>query len=123
MRAHELPGYAINALAQELELETLAAVANHPVTQAAVPASIRQAAMEHNGQFFAALLERRPQRWSERWVLQGEIQEGIRLGYALDELLRKLDPAQGRQRRGSRAGLAAALRRRAGGRGEGAVAA
>ncbi len=88
--AHELPGYAINALAQELEMETLAAVANHPVTQAAVPASIRQAAMEHNGQFFAALLERRPQRWSERWVLQGEIQEGIRLGYALDELLRKL---------------------------------
>jgi Rad3-related DNA helicase len=88
--AHELPGYAISALAQELELETLAAVANHPVTQAAVPASIRQAAMEHNGQFFAALLERRPQRWSERWVLEGEIQEGIRLGYALDELLRKL---------------------------------
>jgi Rad3-related DNA helicase len=88
--AHELPGYAINALTQELEMETLAAVANHPVTQEAVSASIRQAAMEHNGQFFAALLERRPQRWSERWVLEGEIQEGIRLGYALDELLRKL---------------------------------
>jgi ATP-dependent DNA helicase DinG len=88
--AHELPGYAIGALAQGLEFETLAAVANHSVTQEAVPASIRQAAMEHNGQFFASLLERRPQRWSERWVLEGEIQEGIRLGHALDELLRKL---------------------------------
>ncbi|HSN74286.1 MAG TPA: helicase C-terminal domain-containing protein [Anaerolineae bacterium] len=88
--AHELPGYAIGALSQGLEFETLAAVANHPVTQEAVPASLRQAAMEHNGQFFASLLERRPQRWSERWVLQGEIQEGIRLGHALDELLRKL---------------------------------
>lgn len=88
--AHELPRYAISALAQTLEMETLAAVANHPVTQEAVPASLRQAAMEHNGQFFASLLERRPQRWSERWDLQGEIQEGIRLGHALDELERKL---------------------------------
>jgi ATP-dependent DNA helicase DinG len=65
-------------------------VANHPVTQEAVPASLRQAAMEHNGQFFASLLERRPQRWSERWDLHGEIQEGIRLGHALDEMERTL---------------------------------
>ncbi|MEI2692822.1 MAG: ATP-dependent DNA helicase [Anaerolineae bacterium] len=120
--AHELPGYAISALAQELELETLAAVANHPVTQAAVPASIRQAAMEHNGQFFAALLERRPQRWSERWVLEGEIQEGIRLGYALDELLRKLTLHKAGSGEGAELELAAALRRRTGRRGEGAVA-
>ncbi len=88
--AHELPRYAIGALSEGLEYETLAALANHPVTQEAVPASLRQAAMEHNGQFFASLLERRPQRWSERWDLQGEIQEGIRLGHALDEMLRKL---------------------------------
>jgi Rad3-related DNA helicase len=88
--AHELPGYAIGALSQTLDYETLAVVANHPVTQEAVPASLRQAAMEHNGQFFASLLERRPQRWSERWVLAGEIQEGIRLGHALDQLERKL---------------------------------
>jgi len=96
--AHELPGYAIGALSQTLEMETLAAVANHPLTQEIVPTSLRQAAMEHNGQFFAALLERRPQRWSERWDLQGEIQEGIRLGHALEELERKLaayKPASG----------------------------
>lgn len=88
--AHELPRYAIGALSEGLEMEMLAALANHPVTQEVVPASLRQAAMEHNGQFFASLLERRPQRWSERWDLQGEIQEGIRLGHALDEILRKL---------------------------------
>jgi ATP-dependent DNA helicase DinG len=88
--AHELPRYAITALSEGLEYETLAALANHTVTQEVVPAQLRQAAMEHNGQFFASLLERRPQRWSERWDLQGEIQEGIRLGHALDELLRKL---------------------------------
>jgi ATP-dependent DNA helicase DinG len=88
--AHELPRYAITALAEGLEYETLAALANHTITQEVVPASLRQAAMEHNGQFFASLLERRPQRWSERWDLQGEIQEGVRLGHALDEMLRKL---------------------------------
>lgn len=88
--AHELPGYAIDALSATLELETLAALANHPVTQDAVEPALRQAAMEHNGQFFAALLERRPQRWAERWVLEGEIQEGVRLGRAMEELQRKL---------------------------------
>jgi ATP-dependent DNA helicase DinG len=88
--AHELPRYAIGALSEGLEYETLAALANHPVAREAVPDALRQAAMEHNGQFFAALLERQPQRWTERWDLQGEIQEGIRLGHSLDDLLHKL---------------------------------
>ncbi len=88
--AHELPTYAIGALSQALELETLATLANHPVTQEAVEPALRQAAMEHNGQFFAALLERRPQRWAERWVLQGELQEGVRLRRAVEDIQRKL---------------------------------
>ncbi len=88
--AHELPGYAINALAQVLEFETLAALANHPAARDAVPPYVRQEAMENNGEFFDALLERQPQRWAERWALQGEIQEGIRLGDALGRLGRQL---------------------------------
>lgn len=96
--AHELPRYAITALSEGLEYETLAMLANHPLAREIVPDALRQAAMEHNGQFFAALLERQPQRWTERWDLQGEIQEGIRLGRSLDDLLQKVSgykPAPG----------------------------
>lgn len=96
--AHELPGYATTALSQGLEYETLASLANHPVTREAAPEAVRQKSMEHNGAFFEALLERQPQRWAERWDLRDEIQEGIRLGRALGELQRKLQaykPASG----------------------------
>ncbi len=67
------------------------------------PMSIRQAAMEHNGQFFASLLERRPQRWSERWVLAGGDPGGHPPGPRAGRAAAQAVAAQGRQRRGGRA--------------------
>ena len=94
--AHELQRYAINALTQALEYETLGSFVNHPLARDAIPADFRQQAMEHNGAFFEAVLARRPDRWSERWALGDAVQEGIALWNVLQRIQSKLeDPPVG----------------------------
>lgn len=77
--AHELESYAINALTQLLEYETLVAVVNHPLTAGAADNESRQQAMECNHGLFQELLAQRPDRWSQRWALHGELQQGLAL--------------------------------------------
>lgn len=77
--AHELENYAISALTQLLEYETLAAVVNHPLTADAVDNESRQQALECNHGLFQELLAQQPDRWSQRWALHGELQQGLAL--------------------------------------------
>lgn len=77
--AHELENYAVNALTQLLEYETLAAVVNHPLTASTVGPEARQQVMECNHGFFQEVLAQRPDRSSQRWALHGEIQQGLAL--------------------------------------------
>jgi Rad3-related DNA helicase len=88
--AHELEGYAINALTQALEYETLATVINHPLTADAADPAIRQQAMEFNHAFFEAIEQQRPKRTSTAWALHDEIQEGLGLWNALEQIRSKL---------------------------------
>lgn len=77
--AHELESYAVSALTQLLEYETLGAVVNHPLTAGAVDGETRQQAMECNHGLFQELLAQRPDQWSQRWALHGELQQGLAL--------------------------------------------
>ncbi len=92
--AHELPGYAINALSESLDYETLPALINHPVTREVADNELRRQAAEYNQAFFAALSTQRPGRFATKWALQGEIQEGLRLFDALNTIARKLNSYQ-----------------------------
>ncbi len=88
--AHELQRYAINALTQTLEYETLGSYVNHPLTRDATPADFRREAQERNGVFFDTVLGQRPDKSSERWALHGEIQEGLALWNVLQRIQLKL---------------------------------
>ncbi len=88
--AHELQRYAINALTQMLEYETLGSYVNHPLTRNATPADLRHDAQELNGVFFDAVLDQRPAKTSDKWALRDEIQEGLALWAALQRIQLKL---------------------------------
>jgi len=88
--AHELESYAINALTQLLEYETLAAVVNHPLAAGAAANESRQQAMECNHGLFQELLAQRPDQWSQRWALHGELQQGLALTKWLNEIRGKV---------------------------------
>lgn len=92
--AHELENYAINALTQLLEYETLAAVVNHPLAAGAADNESRQQAMECNHGLFQELLAQRPDRWSQRWALHGELQQGLALTKWLNEIRGKVATRQ-----------------------------
>ncbi len=87
--AHELENYAVNALTQLLEYETLAAVVNHPLAAGADPEA-RQQAMACNHGFFQEVLAQQPDRWSQRWALHGELQQGLALWKWLNAIHGKL---------------------------------
>lgn len=88
--AHELARYAINALTQSLENETLDSYVNHPLAREATPPDFRKEAQEQNSAFFDAVLGQRPNKSSERWALHDEIQEGTALWGALQRIQLKL---------------------------------
>ncbi len=88
--AHELQRYAINALTQMLEYETLGSYVNHPLTRKAAPEGFRHEAQERNGVFFDAVLDQRPAKSSDKWALHDEIQEGLALWAALQRIQLKL---------------------------------
>ena len=88
--AHELEAYAVNALTQLLEYETLGAVVNHPLTAGVVDNETRQQAMECNHGLFQELLAQRPDQWSQRWALHGELQQGLALWKWLNAIHGKL---------------------------------
>ena len=88
--AHELEGYAIAALTQMLEYETLATVVNHPFTRDAADPEARQQAVEHNHAFFEAVEAQRPSRTSAAWAIRDEIQEGLATWAALERICSKL---------------------------------
>ena len=92
--AHELPGYAINALSASLEYETLPALVNHPAAKEVADNEMRRQAAEFNQAFFAALSSQRPGRFATRWALQGEIKEGLRLFDVLSTIGKKLNSYQ-----------------------------
>ncbi len=92
--AHELTGYAINALSESLEYETLPSLVNHPVAKEVADNELRRQAAEYNQAFFAALSGQRPNRFATRWALQGEIQEGLRLFDVLNSITKKLNGYQ-----------------------------
>jgi ATP-dependent DNA helicase DinG len=92
--AHELESYAVNALTQLLEYETLAAVVNHPLAAGAADSESRQQAMECNHGLFQELLAQRPDRWSQRWALHGELQQGLALTKWLNEIRGKVATRQ-----------------------------
>ncbi|MGE5602764.1 MAG: ATP-dependent DNA helicase [Nitrososphaerales archaeon] len=92
--AHELPTYAITALSQSLEYETLPSLVNHPMAKEVADNELRRQAAEFNQAFFAALSKQRPGRYASRWALQGEIQEGLRLFDALSTISKKLNSYQ-----------------------------
>ncbi len=88
--AHELESYAIGALTQTLEYETLATVVNHPLTRDAADPEARQQAMEQNHAFFEAVEAQRTSRMSASWPLRDEIQEGLAVWAALERIGSKL---------------------------------
>ena len=88
--AHELKNYAIGALSQSLEYDTLPALVNHPMVKDAADNELRRQAAEFNQSFFAALSKGRPGRFATRWAATGEIQEGLRLFDVLNTINRKL---------------------------------
>ena len=88
--AHELQNYAIGALSQSLEYETLPSLVNHPMVKEVADNELRRQAAEFNQAFFAALSQGRPGRFATRWAAQGEIQEGLRLFDVLNGITRKL---------------------------------
>lgn len=88
--AHELQNYAIGALSQTLEYETLPALVNHPVVKEVADTELRGQAAEFNQAFFAALSRGRPGRFATRWAAAGEIQEGLRLFDTLNRITKKL---------------------------------
>jgi ATP-dependent DNA helicase DinG len=88
--AHELQNYAIGALSQSLEYETLPALINHPMVRDVADGELRRQAAEFNQAFFAALSQGRPGRFATRWAATGEIQEGLRLFDTLNAIARKL---------------------------------
>jgi ATP-dependent DNA helicase DinG len=88
--AHELQNYAIGALSQSLEYDTLPALVNHPMVKDAADNELRRQAAEFNQSFFAALSKGRPGRFATRWAATGEIQEGLRLFDVLNTINRKL---------------------------------
>jgi Rad3-related DNA helicase len=92
--AHELVGYATNALSESLEYETLPSLVNHPVAKDVADNELRRQAAEYNQAFFAALSSQRPNRFATRWALQGEIQEGLRLFDVLSTIGKKLGSYQ-----------------------------
>ncbi len=92
--AHELPGYAVNALSESLEYETLPSLVNHPIAKDVADNELRRQAAEYNQAFFAALSSQRPSRFATRWALQGEIQEGLRLFDVLSTIGKKLSGYQ-----------------------------
>lgn len=88
--AHELQNYAVGALSQSLEYETLPALVNHPMVRDVADNELRRQASEFNQSFFAALSKGRPGRSATRWAATGEIQEGLRLFDVLNTITRKL---------------------------------
>lgn len=88
--AHELQNYAIGALSQSLEYETLPALVNHPMVKDVTDTELRGQAAEFNQAFFAALSRGRPGRFATRWSAAGEIQEGLRLFDVLNKITKKL---------------------------------
>jgi ATP-dependent DNA helicase DinG len=88
--AHELQNYAIGALSQTLEYETLPALVNHPIVKEVADNELRRQAAEFNQAFFAALSRGRPGRFAARWSATGEIQEGLRLFDVLNTISKKL---------------------------------
>jgi ATP-dependent DNA helicase DinG len=88
--AHELQNYAISALSQSLEYETLPALVNHPMVKDVADNELRRQAAEFNQAFFAALSQGRPGRFATRWAVTGEIQEGLRLFDTLNTINKKL---------------------------------
>lgn len=92
--AHELPGYAVNALSQSLEYDTLPGLVNHPIAKEVADNELRRQAAEYNQVFFAALSRQRPGRFATRWALEGEIQEGLRLFDVLSTISKKLNSYQ-----------------------------
>jgi ATP-dependent DNA helicase DinG len=88
--AHELQNYAIGALSQSLEYDTLPALVNHPMVKDVADNELRRQAAEFNQSFFAALSKGRPGRFATRWAATGEIQEGLRLFDVLNTINKKL---------------------------------
>jgi ATP-dependent DNA helicase DinG len=88
--AHELQNYAVGALSQSLEYETLPALVNHPIVKDVTDVELRGQAAEFNQAFFAALSRGRPGRFASRWAATGEIQEGLRLFDTLNAINKKL---------------------------------
>ena len=88
--AHELQNYAVGALSQSLEYETLPALVNHPMVKDVADNEMRRQAAEFNQSFFAALSQGRPGRFATRWAASGEIQEGLRLFDILNTINKKL---------------------------------
>ena len=74
--AHELPGYAINALSESLEYETLPGLVNHPVAKEVADNELRRQAAEFNQAFFAALSASGPSRFATRWAVQARSRRG-----------------------------------------------
>ncbi len=89
--AHEFQGYAIGALSQSLEYETLPSLVNHAIAKEVADNELRRQAAEFNQAFFAALSRQRPNRFALRWAVREEIQEGLRLFDVLNIIGKKLN--------------------------------
>jgi ATP-dependent DNA helicase DinG len=92
--AHELEGYAINALTQALAYDTLGGIVNHPFARDAATPEIRRQAMEWNQALFEAVDRQRPNRASTTWAMRDEIQQGLALWAALNSIQKKLKTFQ-----------------------------
>jgi Rad3-related DNA helicase len=88
--AHELQGYAISALSESLEYETLPSLVNHTIAKEVADNELRRQAAEFNQAFFAALSQQRPDRTATRWAVREEIPEGLRLFDVLKAIGNKL---------------------------------
>ena len=88
--AHEFQSYAIGALSQSLEYESLPSLVNHAIAKEVADNELRRQAAEFNQAFFAALSRQRPNRFALRWAVREEVQEGLRLFDVLSTIGRKL---------------------------------
>ncbi|MBN2003734.1 MAG: ATP-dependent DNA helicase [Anaerolineae bacterium] len=89
--AHQLTNYAINALTLLLEHDLFWGFINHKLTREIVAEDgLLEAARESYDAFFRAVAGQRPvndeTETANRWVLQGEIQEGLALWQALKRI-------------------------------------
>ncbi len=89
--AHEFRDYAIGALSQSLEYETLPSLVNHEMAREVADNELRRQAAEFNQAFFAALNRQRPNGYVLRWAIREEIQEGLRLFDVLNTVGKKLN--------------------------------